>query len=626
MTVWTTGEIATMEWLSHRELVALGWTLLHFLWQGAAIATVYAALNRLTLLSRPATRYGIALGALLLMPLTVAVTFGIEMQASNPGSVSLELPHGAAQGIFHDTVRTPVPAALASFGKEHASTFLNTNAESLLPWVDAIWMLGVLMLATRAFGGWLRLQQIRRHTHGVLPAQVQRSFERIKQQLAIHQRVLLRVSDRIISPFAMGVWRATVVVPVSTLMQLSPEELEAVFAHELGHIRRFDYLCNLVQIAIESALFFHPAVWWLSRTVRDRREVCCDAIAVATCADAIVYARALLHLEEQRTAQLELAMALKGRPGTLLERIQQILGEETTMTNGMNNGVRIAVAGIIVFGLLFAPKISSAVAESHIASIQASEIKAPATNAQSAPSPLPEPSSRVAAIIPDPNPAPHVESDGAEDGATVVADNEATPGESPAPVDPVQSSDEKPSAKGPSYIAAMRDAGYPLDLNNDLNSLISLKSLGVTPEYAKAMGAVGMGKPTVHELISLKSLGVTPEYLSGLKNSGIEPKNFHEVVTEKALGITPEYATAMKQSGFGDMNLEALISLKAQGITPEYATWLRKQYPQSSVDELRRAAVFHVDQAFLDKAKTHGFDGKDLDKLLRLKISGLLDE
>jgi bla regulator protein blaR1 len=211
------------------------------------------------------------------------------------------------------------------------------------------------------------------------------------------------------------------------------------------------------------------------------------------------------------------------------------------------------------------------------------------------------------------------------------------------------------SLKGTAYLDGMRDAGYALDLNNDLNTLVSLKSLGVTPEYAKSMGAAGLGKPTVHELITLKSLGVTPEYVAALKQSGIAPKNFHEVVTEKSLGVTPEYAAemkqkgfgdldlheliamkslgvtpeyaaAMKQKGFGDMNAHELISLKAQGMTPEYAGWLKQQFPQATMEELRRAAVFHLDEKFLANAKAHGFDGNNLDKLLRLKMSGLLDE
>jgi hypothetical protein len=182
------------------------------------------------------------------------------------------------------------------------------------------------------------------------------------------------------------------------------------------------------------------------------------------------------------------------------------------------------------------------------------------------------------------------------------------------------------SSKGMAYLDGMRDAGYPLDLNNDLDLLVSMKSLGVTPEYAKSMGAAGLGKPTAHDLITLKSMGITPEYVAALKQSGIGPKDFHEVVTEKALGITPEYAAGMKQKGFGDLNVHELITLKAQGMTPEYAGWLKQQFPQATMDELRRAAVFHLDEKFMAEAKAHGFDGKSLDKLLRLKMSGLLDE
>jgi hypothetical protein len=111
-----------------------------------------------------------------------------------------------------------------------------------------------------------------------------------------------------------------------------------------------------------------------------------------------------------------------------------------------------------------------------------------------------------------------------------------------------------------------------------------------------------------------------------MKQSGLGPKDFHEAVTEKALGITPEYAAAIKQAGFGNLSMYELIGLKAQGMTPEYAQWLKQQFPQITVEQMKRAAVFHIDERFLADAKAHGFDGKDLEKLLRLKISGLLDE
>jgi hypothetical protein len=333
-----------------------------------------------------------------------------------------------------------------------------------------------------------------------------------------------------------------------------------------------------------------------------------------------VYARALLRLEEQKSARLQLAMALKGRPGTLLDRVNQILGEDGKMESKMTSGVRVAVAAAIVMGLLLAPKLNSAVAAPLVVAARpvvaqvASALPSPATRMIGAQAPVvhvqvtPTVVPEVAVATPDVTPTPIVvEADGEPQAEEKTPTTNSTP-------------------KGMAYLDGMRAAGYPLDLNNDLDTLVSLKSLGVTPEYAKGMANIGLGKPDVHELISLKSLGVTPEYVAGLKQSGIGPKDFHEVVTEKALGVTPEYATAMKQLGFGEMDVQALISLKAQGMTPEYGAWLKKQFPQATIDQLRRAAVFHLDDKFLGQAKAHGFSGTDMDKLLRLKMSGLLDE
>jgi hypothetical protein len=124
----------------------------------------------------------------------------------------------------------------------------------------------------------------------------------------------------------------------------------------------------------------------------------------------------------------------------------------------------------------------------------------------------------------------------------------------------------------------------------------------------------------------MKSLGVTPEYAAEMKQKGFGDLNVHDLVAMKSLGVTPEYAAEMKQNGFGDFNAHELISMKSQGMTPEYAGWLKQKFPQATNDELRRAAVFHLDDKFIADAKSHGFDTNNLDKLLKLKMSGLLDQ
>jgi beta-lactamase regulating signal transducer with metallopeptidase domain len=632
--------MSAMAWLSREETVALGWTLLHFCWQGTAVAVAYAAMDRLTSRATSKIRYVVALTALMLMPVVVVGTFAVEMRTATPVQ-----GHGQAAQAFSESylgVRSrPVlhEIPLAS-SLEEPGDWLAMRAERLLPWVDGLWMVGVFLLALRSLGGWWQLENMRRRARRMVPQEVERGFQRISKQINVGRLVALRISDEVISPLAMGVWRATVILPMSAVMGLPKEELEAVMAHELGHIRRLDYMWNLLQTAVESVLFFHPVVWWLSRTVRERREVCCDEIAVRSCAGATVYARALLRLEEQRAVKLRLAMAFGGCGGSLLGRVRKVLGEDMAVEGRMTSGVSVAAAGALVMALLLGPKVGEAVATPMVAAahpviahvmaalpgVVVSQMDGAnrrlAVPAPTAPAEIHVHSQRnenALVVTPYAIPQVHVESS----VSTNVAVNAvlASVGEIE-----IQESNGTASSKGTHYLDGMRDAGYPLDLNNDLDLLVSMKSLGVTPEYAKSMGAAGLGKPTAHELITLKSMGVTPEYVAALKQSGIGPKDFHEVVTEKALGVTPEYAAAMKQKGFGDLNVHELITLKAQGMTPEYAGWLKQQFPQATMGELRQAAVFHLDEKFLADAKTHGFDGKSLDKLLRLKMSGLLDE
>jgi beta-lactamase regulating signal transducer with metallopeptidase domain len=743
--------MSPIAWLSREEIVALGWTLLHFCWQGTAIAVVFAVIDRITSDATSKVRYFVALAAFMLMPVIVMATFTEELRVANRAAttqttntatpMTAQAIEGAAQILssLHLSAKpkpTLHPLPLAS-SLEESTDWLTMRADRILPWVDAVWLVGVLFLALRSIGGWWHLGLVRQRAQRMVPQEVERAFLRLCQQIQVGRRVVLRASDEVISPLAMGVWRATVILPISAVLSMPREELEAVIAHELGHIRRWDFLWNLVQTAVESVLFFHPAVWWLGRTVRDRREVCCDEIAVRNCPDATVYARALLRLEEQRTVKLRMAVALEGCGGSLLARVKKVLGEDMALESSMTSGTSVAAVGALIITLLLGPKISEAVAApvtTRMRPVVAHVMKAipaavvsqldaagtklipPAPKAPQAPV-SPKPSAPVAAPA-APAPQVHTQIFVSPNIAmsTVRAfigeiDLQESTGTGEGQGAGTGSSQATGTSKGTAYLDGMRDAGYPLDLNNDLNSLVGLKSVGVTPEYAKAMGTTGLGKPTVHDLIALKSMGVTPDYVASLKQSGIAPKDYHEVIAEKSmgltpqyaaemkkafgdlslhdliamksmgitpeyatemkqkgfgnlsarelismkslgitpeyaadmkqkgfgdlsvhelitmksLGVTPEYAAEMKQKGFGDVSVHELISLKAQGITPEYAGWLKQKFPQATNEELRRAAVFHLDDKFVADARTHGFDTNNLDKLLKLKMSGLLD-
>jgi beta-lactamase regulating signal transducer with metallopeptidase domain len=649
--------MGAMSWFSGTEMIALGWTLLHFCWQGVAVAIAFALVDRMTRRRQASTRYFVALTAFALMPLSVIFTFANQMR-STPENPNMLISHSFTNAsALKTSLKSEVSAFIVPVSEERKAR-ITASTEKLLPWVDGVWMLGVLLLATRSLGGWFHLQSLRKRARWAVPAQVQDAFHRICNKLLMAGEVSLRVSNEVLSPMAMGVWRKTVILPVSIMMRVPLEELEAILAHELAHIKRWDYVTNLVQTAVESVLFFHPAVWWISRIVRERREVCCDDIAVRSCADAVLYARALLRLEEQRSRQSQLAVALAGSKGSLLRRVSRVLGEGMAMESRMTSGVRVIACGTVVIALIMGPKVKDAIAtpvHNHLSTVIQQSLEephpvpahAPASarttliaqesdsNKTTEPLIAPEPPLRVevspeskmiVAVIP----AISAVTSNIEVQATRMSANiraqvkaEAVLGNKQT-VGDAQTQTGNPSGKA--YLEAMKDAGYPLSLNDDLDTLVALRSIGVTPEYARSINSIGLGKASVQELITLKSLGVSPAYVAELKQNGIGPKDLQEVVTEKSVGITPAYAAAMKNSGFSNLDVQDLVSLKALGMTPENASWLKKQFPQATMEELQRAAVFHLNEKFVAQAKSHGFDDKNLDKLLQLKMSGLIDE
>jgi hypothetical protein len=172
------------------------------------------------------------------------------------------------------------------------------------------------------------------------------------------------------------------------------------------------------------------------------------------------------------------------------------------------------------------------------------------------------------------------------------------------------------------YISAMRAAGY----NVDLDKYVAMKIHGVTPEYARSMSEVGFGKPTADDLVSLKIFGVTPEYVKELKGMGLEPTSFHDLTTYKIFKVTPEFVAAMKAAGFSSIPSKKLVALRVHGVTPEFIQTTKRQFPDVTLDQLVQLRIFRIDDAFMASAKSHGFDNLTIEKLVKLRISGLLDD
>src|SRR2546423_3313382 len=353
---------------------ALGWALVHFIWQGALVALLYAGLA--TGLRRRAAnlRYAVACAAMLLMLLLPAATVFVIARSSSqaPGeslaaqaTASVTAPTDGRRQVIADGA-TPfvgfgasqsVPVASSQTVAAAADSlspswrlWARQRFVALMPWLVAVWFAGVLLLSLRFLGGLVVAQRLKRLEASPLLEQWQEKLVALCERLRVSRPVRLCESVLVEVPTVIGWLRPVILVPASALTGLSAAQLEALLAHELGHIKRYDYLVNLLQTAVETLLFYHPAVWWLSSQIRQEREHCCDDLAVATCGNVLMYARALAELEQLRGVAPQLAVAASG--GVLLRRIQRLVGNPARPSHRFESWLAGVIALATVCGLL----------------------------------------------------------------------------------------------------------------------------------------------------------------------------------------------------------------------------------------------------------------------------------
>lgn len=309
-----------MELIAHPLIERLGWTLLHSVWQGAAIALAYALASWWARGRGPELRYAISLVALAVLALAPIATFlwiGDASHALAPSAAAATGFAGVTTALVMEAAQGFDPIAVL---------------EPSLPWIVALWCTGVLASALRVWGSWRHLVALRRSAVPLGGAELAQLVARIAAELGLERPVRVARSTLVESPSVIGWFEPMILVPTAALAGLSPHQLAMILAHELAHIRRHDYLVNALQTVVETLLFFHPAVHWISGRIRQEREECCDAVAVRFGGDAIAYARALTELEELRGMRAALALAATG--GVLLDRIERLLGQRPSRQRG----------------------------------------------------------------------------------------------------------------------------------------------------------------------------------------------------------------------------------------------------------------------------------------------------
>ncbi|MEM6628469.1 MAG: M56 family metallopeptidase [Bacteroidota bacterium] len=349
--------------IHHPITEALGWTLIHSLWQITLIALIYRLILWFPIFRKAQFRYVIGMALLTLALVFPLITYFrvyepplVVTLAQNSAELAIPLePQGPTSGellLLTDTQSNLGGQELSL--TESLTRFLAQFEPFLSPLVLG-WALGVLLMSVRWIGSWFYLREMRREGLLAVEDSWETRFQEWAQQMRIRRPVQLFYSQKVSEPLTLGHLRPLVLIPLGLLSQQSPQQIEALLLHELAHIRRYDYAWNILQSWIEILFFFHPAIWWLNQEIRESREHCCDDAAIAVSQDPLSYAQALTQLQLQlvKHPKTQLTMSASGNTPNFTQRIYRILGQPSQNLASSRGNLFAILAFIATFFLAF---------------------------------------------------------------------------------------------------------------------------------------------------------------------------------------------------------------------------------------------------------------------------------
>ena len=332
-------ENISAEGLTH----SLGWTIIHSLWQGLIVGTIVLLLVYCFAKGKQSAniRYGLFAGGMMLLLAWTLLTFGRML------NINGELPPIPDKGNVETEFMT-IPHAVAAQPVIKSAKTQYAGMKRFSGWVEAqiplivlLWTLGMFALSLRFAGAYLQVVKIKRSGHFCQNAALLNKLKTMTKSMGLRQNIRLRIAKNIGGPMLIGWLKPVILLPASIVSALPPQQLEAIIAHELAHIRRHDYAINILQSVVEIVLFYHPVIWWLSKGMRVEREHCCDDLAVRICGNAMQYARALHHIEtlKNQVHALPVAAFSGAGKGGLRHRIERLFSPDGDKnTPSANNG------------------------------------------------------------------------------------------------------------------------------------------------------------------------------------------------------------------------------------------------------------------------------------------------
>lgn len=639
---------------------AIGWALLHLLWQGVLVAAILAATLALLRRQSANARYLASCGALLVL---IALSFVTAYRAYDPIRITASSPAtSSANHLELSTISTVAFSAATDVvvpADADTVTLVASFVNSHLSQIVFAWLIGVTLLASRLVVGWLSANRLATKNARAAEPQWERAMTRIAEALHLHRTVRLLESAAVEVPTVIGWLRPVVLLPVASLSGLSTDQIEMVLAHELAHIRRHDFIVNVMQSTVETLFFYQPAVWWISRRIRVEREHCCDDLAVAVFGDPIRYARALTRFEELRVDNPQAVLAANG--GSLLGRIRRLVTARGESANWSSRWAAGAALLTVIAALLITPSLPI-FAKNEVPSAP------PAPPAPTAPPATPAPPAPSSAIVDVPAPpappaecADHdhdIDLDGIDVAVDIDLDEDSLEAGAAAMARGAHAAVAPVAARarmladarirpviavapmiGQAVAEGVAGAMASVDFDHDhdaidhkfpengklsVDDLIALRNAGVTPKYIEEMRAMGLGTLSLNQLVAMRIQGVTPEYVRGLRAAGVEVDSPKTVIAMRIQGVTGDYISGMRAAGFANLSTSDLIAMRVQGVTPRYVKELADAgYKNLTGKELISLRIQGVSGEFVRALAAAGYTNLSPKDLARLAASGV---
>jgi beta-lactamase regulating signal transducer with metallopeptidase domain len=664
---------------------ALGWTVLHSIWQITLIAIITGIILFVYRNRSAQQRYWLANGALFTMLIVAVATFmyyssnvGYEQhiiqEQMDAGIQAATNTEKAAPSNFAKTVVDPVVVAAKRPVFEEEYTFsasFRGYFEQHLPMVVMIWLLGLAICLFRVMTGISYVYYLKQRMNFHADPFWTEMLEDLLKKANFKHKIDLLESALVRSPVTIGLLKPVILFPIGFINRLPEREVEAILAHELAHIIRRDYLFNILQSLVEALFYYHPAVWWLSAQVRNERESACDDMAIALLGNKLNYAKALVTIQEMAFTSLSPALGFAGdRKGQLMHRVQRLFSQQNFKLNAMEKWITTALVVCSIAVLAFGQQIHQYYNSNHIegfnsygdeAQMATSGVWEATFEKDSVCLSLVSRTRRSNWMIGDcypksdftnlnlaaadktefsmVRPAGNIVFKGAIEDNGGYGRYEFTPNEAfktSLSQSGIKDADDNLLLHcffanfQSDYVANMQQKGFKITNKDDLTELAVFRlDTKTVDQYVEMTNKLGKKNISVQDLVELKVHEVSPKRIAAFAQAGYGNMGLDDIKSFSIHGIDPAFIEQMNATGFGKLSEEDMIAAKIHDIDPQFiADCAKMNLGKLSFEDIVSMKIHGISTEYVSSAVSTGIlpSNADLDDITSMKIHNISAE